>query len=69
MKPSHALGATKTTSTGGTGSKALPIQQVASYLNEKVHDLSSNIIARYDEAPGDSFVLVEAVVLSHFTHC
>ena len=49
----HALGATKTTSTGGTGSKPLPIQHVASYLNEKVHDLSSNI-AKYDEAPGDS---------------
>ena len=57
---SHALGATKNISTqgtggtGGTGSKALPIQQVASYLNEKVHDLSSNIIAKYDEAPSES---------------
>ena len=30
------------------------MQQVASYLNDKVHDLSSNVIAKYDEAPGES---------------
>ena len=30
-----------------------PIQQVAPYLNEKVHDLSSNM-AKYDEAPSES---------------
>ena len=72
---SHALGATKNISTqgtggtGGTGSKALPIQQVAPYLNERVHDLSSNIIAKYDEAPSESwfeigFFFLERVGLS-----
>ena len=51
---SHALGATKSTSSGGNSSKTLPIKQVASYVNEKVHDFSSTIIAKHDETPSQS---------------
>ena len=34
---SHALGTTKSTNSGGTSSRTLPIRHVASYVNEKVH--------------------------------
>ena len=54
---SHALGATKSTSSGGTSSKTLPILQVASYVNEEVHAFSSTVIAKCDETPSQSCML------------
>ena len=44
---SHALGATKTTCNVKSEAGAISVQQVGSHLNEKVHDLSASIIAKY----------------------
>ena len=55
---SHALGATKSTSNEDTGSQAHPVhqvEQVASFLNEKVHSLSSNIMAEHDRGPTKNY--------------
>ena len=55
---SYALGETK--SDDSKTAPTFPLKRVASYLNEKVHDLSSNIIAKHEEEPSifnlDKFV-------------
>ena len=51
---SHALGATKSGNSKSAPTSPPPLKQVASYLNEKIHDLSSNIAAKRDETPAES---------------
>ena len=48
---SHALGATKSTHTKCAPTSSLQVKHVASYLNDKIHELSSSIIAKRDEMP------------------
>ena len=54
---SHALGATKSGNSKSAPTSSPPLKQVASYLNEKIHDLSSNIAAKRDETPAESCML------------
>ena len=51
---SHALGATKSTHTKCAPTSSLQVKHVASYINEKIHEFSSGIIAKRDEMPVDS---------------
>ena len=51
---SHALGATKSTHTKCAPTSSLQVKHVASYLNEKIHEFSSSIIAKRDEIPVES---------------
>ena len=42
----HAFGATKSDDSKIAPTNSLPLKQVASYINEKVHDFSSGLIAK-----------------------
>ena len=53
---SHALGETKSDDSKIAPTNSLPLKQVASYINEKVHDFSSSLIAKHDKAPVESCV-------------
>lgn len=48
---SNALGTTKSKDRKEVSTRALPVEQVANYFNEKVHDVSAQLMSEQEQTP------------------